>query len=57
MRCAITQRVEGSQTSPRRLDSERLRRAGRFGAHLAALAHFVAMPGRARPAKTSGSRE
>jgi hypothetical protein len=26
-----TQRLEGSQTPPRRLDSGRLRRAGRFG--------------------------
>ena len=41
MRCAITQRLEGS----------------RFGAHLAALAHFVAMPIRARRVKTSGSRK
>jgi hypothetical protein len=41
MRRAIAQRPEGSQTSPRRLDSERLRRAGRFGANLFALAKFV----------------
>jgi hypothetical protein len=31
-RPGATQRLEGSQTPPRRLDSGRLRRAGRFGA-------------------------
>ena len=41
MRCAITQRLEGS----------------RFGVYLAALAHFVAMLVRPGRVQTGGSRE
>ena len=52
-----TQRLEGSQTSPHRLDSGRLRRAGRFGAHLVTLATFVITLIQPKRAKSGGSRE
>ena len=50
-----TQRLEGSQTSPHRLDSGRLRRAGRFGAHLVTLATFVITLIQPKRAKSGGS--
>jgi hypothetical protein len=51
------QRLEGSQTSPRRSDSGRLRRASRFGAYPATLATFGSSRVRPKRVKTSGSRE
>jgi hypothetical protein len=52
-----TQRLEGSQTSPRRLDSGRLRRASRFGAYPATLVTFASNRVPPKRAKTGGSRE
>jgi hypothetical protein len=57
MRRVIAQRLEGSQTSPRRLDSGRLRRASRFGVYLATLANSVSSLVVPKSAKTGGSRE
>jgi hypothetical protein len=49
--------LEGSQTSPHRLDSGRLRRAGRFGPRPADLANFASTLIPRKRVKAGGSRE
>jgi hypothetical protein len=55
-RVVAAQALEGSQTSPRRLDSGRLRRASRFGACPATLATFVSSLVPPKRTKAGGSR-
>ena len=49
--------MQGSQTSPHRLDSGRLRRAGRFGPRPADLANFASTLIPRKRVKAGGSRE